>query len=191
MDVMPALEERFVTPGLVRFALSSVPLPNHPAAWPAAQAVACANRQGRGWEMQDLLFRNQRGLDKAFDRPHYRGYGESLGFDVERFEACLAIEGKAEVTRQLSDANALGLLATPTFLFGRMRPDGRLDATDVLQGLHPIADFAKVLDRLSTPPPWYRASAGVIVGAICTIVVALAGAGWRQRRRRRVRHPPS
>ena len=189
MDVMPALEERFVTPGLVRLALSSVPL--RPAAWPAAQSVACANRQGRGWEMQDLLFRNQKALDKAFDGQHYREYGESLRFDVARFEECLPVEGKAEVARQQSNAAALGLLATPTFVIGRMRPDGRMDATDVLQGLHRVEDFAKVLDRLSTPSPWYRSSAGMVVGALGAIVVALAGAGWRHRRRRGVPPPPS
>ncbi len=180
-DVMPALEERYVTAGLVRVALASAPLPIHPAAWPAAQSVACANRQGRGWEMQDLLFRNQ----KVLDWQHYRQYGESLGLDVARFERCLTVEGKAEVAQQLSNATALGLSATPTFVIGRMRPDGRMDATDVLQGLHPVGDFTKVLDRLLTPSPWYRSSAGMAVGALATAVIALAGAGLRHRRRRR------
>ena len=180
-DVMPALEERYVTAGLVRFALSSAPLPMHPAAGPAAQSVACANRQARGWEMQDLLFRNQ----KALDSQHFRQSGESLGLDVAPFERCLTAEGKAEVAQQLSAATALGLKATPTFVIGRMRPDGRMDASDVLQGLHPVQDFAKVLDRLATPSPWYRSSAGMAVGALGTIAIALAGTGWRRRRKRR------
>ncbi len=187
LDVMPALEERYVTPGLVRFALSSLPL--RPSAWPAAQSVACANRQGSGWEMQDLLFRNQKALDKAFDRQHYREYGESLGFDVARFEACLPVEGKAEVARQQSNATALGLLATPTFVIGRMRPDGRLGATDVLQGLRSVEEFGKVFDRLSTPSPWYLSPVGMPSGALATVFATLAGAAWMRRRKRGIRPP--
>jgi protein-disulfide isomerase len=182
-DVMPALEERYVTPGLVRVALSSVPL--RPAAWPAAQHVACANRQGRGWEMQDLLFRNQKALDKVLDRQHYLEYGESLGLDVARFEKCLPEEGKAEVARQRSNATALGLLATPTFVIGRMRPDGRLDATDVLQGLHSVDKFTKVFDRLSTGSPWYLSPVGMAAGGLATALAMLAGARWSRRRKRR------
>jgi protein-disulfide isomerase len=182
MDVMPALEERYVQPGLVRIALSSVPL--RPAAWPAAQSVACANRQGRGWEMQDLLFRKQQTLDKAFDRQHYRQYGESLGFDVTRFEECLPAEGRAEVSRQLSNATALGLLATPTFVIGRMRSDGTLDATDVLQGLRPVEEFAKVFDRLTTDSPWYVSPVGLTAGALASVFAAFAGTVWIRRRKR-------
>jgi protein-disulfide isomerase len=182
-DVMPALEARYVKPGMVRVMLSSVPLPMHPAAWPAAQSVACANRQGKGWEMQDLLFRKQQTLEKALDPQNHREYGESLGFDVARFEECLPVEGKADVARQLSTATGLGLNATPTFVIGRMRPDGKLGATDVLQGMHSIEKFAKILDRLSRP--WYL-SPVVMGGAIASVLVALTGMVWIHRRRRRV-----
>ena len=52
--------------------------------------------------MQNLLFRNQKALDKALDGQHYREYGESLGLDVARFEG-VSPWREAEVPRQLSN----------------------------------------------------------------------------------------
>jgi protein-disulfide isomerase len=134
--------------------------------------------------MQNLLFRSQQTLDNAIDGQHYREYGESLGFDVARFEECLPLEGKAEVARQLSNATALGLRATPTFVIGRMRPDGTVGATDVLQGLHSVEEFAKVFDRLSGRSPWYLSPVAMAASAIA-VLGTLAGAVWSRRRNRR------
>ena len=35
------------------------PLPMHKNTWDASLAAACANEQGKFWEMHDLIFQNQ------------------------------------------------------------------------------------------------------------------------------------
>ena len=56
---------------------------SHPRAWPAACAAEAAARQGRFWEMHDLLFADQGRLED----PHLWQRARVLGLDLERFDA--------------------------------------------------------------------------------------------------------
>jgi protein-disulfide isomerase len=55
----------------------------HPHAEAAAGSSEAAARQGRFWEMHDVLFRNQRHLEPA----DVLRYAERLGLDLARFES--------------------------------------------------------------------------------------------------------
>jgi protein-disulfide isomerase len=66
----------------VRLVYKHYALPNHPRARPAAIASVAAQRQGKFWEMHDLLFQNQRTLDDASIRRH----AESISLDMEAFD---------------------------------------------------------------------------------------------------------
>ena len=64
------------------FAFRTFPLTRiHPHAQAAAEAAEVAASQGRYWEMQDLLFDNQRHLEDE----ELRRYEQQLGLDPERF----------------------------------------------------------------------------------------------------------
>jgi hypothetical protein len=68
--------------GQIRFAFRHFPLTEiHPHALAAAAAAEAAARQGRFWEMHDLLFHRQPALED--DDP--RKYAAQLELDVERF----------------------------------------------------------------------------------------------------------
>jgi protein-disulfide isomerase len=68
--------------GHVRFAFRHFPLTGiHPHALAAAAAEAAA-RQGRFWDMHELLFRRQ----KALEDGDLRGYAAQLGLDVAAFD---------------------------------------------------------------------------------------------------------
>ena len=87
------------------------PLPIHPHAPLAHEAAVEAARQGRFWEMHDLLFANQ----PRFDLPQLVGYAEKLGLDMAAFQAALADHRhKAAVDRDVAEAQALGITGTPT-----------------------------------------------------------------------------
>ncbi len=98
---------------------------SHPRAWPAACAAEAAGRQGRFWEMHDLLFADQGRLED----PHLWARARTLGLDVERFDADRrdpVVE--ARVRRDFESGVRGGIVTTPTLIVGDARYAGHLDA---------------------------------------------------------------
>lgn len=99
----------------------------HPRARALAHAAEAAARQGRFWEMHDLLLEDQAHLDD----PHLWQRAERLGLDLDRFEAERRSEAVAErVERDFRSGIRAGVTTTPTlFVQGRVLtgvPDRRL-----------------------------------------------------------------
>jgi len=83
----------------------------HPHADAAAEAAEAAARQGRFWEMHDLLFRNQRHLEDA----DLRRYAGRLGLDLARFESDLLDPAvAARVERDIESGDRSGVDGTPS-----------------------------------------------------------------------------
>jgi protein-disulfide isomerase len=103
--------------GRVKLVFLHYPLDGHTNAQPAARAAIAAGRQGKFWEMHDLLFENQRSLEPA----DLERLATELGLDMARFRADMA---SAE-TQRIIDANKaagreLDVSGTPTiFVNGR------------------------------------------------------------------------
>jgi protein-disulfide isomerase len=116
----------------------------HPQAAKAAEAGACANEQGKFWQMHDLMFANQQKLDVASLKQH----AATLGLDAAAFETCLD-SGKhtAEWQKDAADAEKAGVQSTPAF-FVNGRP---------VVGAQPYEAFAEIvndeLGRLNRPIP--------------------------------------
>src|SRR5207245_9289487 len=91
---------------------------SHPRAWAAACAAEAAGRQGRFWELHDLLFADQGRLED----PHLWRRARELGLDVERFDSDR--RGDAVAARVREDFQAgvrAGVVTTPTiFVRGQM-----------------------------------------------------------------------
>lgn len=83
----------------------------HPSACDLARAGICAREQGRGAEMDDALFRNQR------EGAALAAVAERLGLDLPRFRACI---GSPQTDRKLAaDIEAGirdGVRATPSYV---------------------------------------------------------------------------
>jgi len=101
---------------------------NHQHAWRAATYAEAAGRQGRFWEMYDLLFINQaywsslREVDAEFE-----GYLDQLGLNIEQARADLEDESLIQKIRndQRSGTRS-GVRSTPTvFVDGRLVPTPR------------------------------------------------------------------
>jgi protein-disulfide isomerase len=117
----PDVRTRLVNTGQVRVRYIDYPLPMHRNTWDASLAAACANDQGKFWEMHDALFANQdRWNTEATSRP--RGpIGElarSVGLDMAKYGACMdADTHRAKIQSHLAEAEKRNIGSTPTFVF--------------------------------------------------------------------------
>jgi protein-disulfide isomerase len=123
-------------PGGVRFAFRHFPLTEiHPHALAAAAAAEAAARQGRFWDMHDLLFRRQQAL--ADD--DLRRYAAELGLDPERFDRDRSIREVLErILRDVESGRATGQVrGTPTLFIDGVVHVGAYDEAALLQVLAP------------------------------------------------------
>ena len=122
--------------GGVRFAFRHFPLTQiHPHALAAAAAAEAATRQGRFWDMHELLFHHQ----KALEEQDLRQYAADIGLDIAKFD-----EDRAgplvlsRIRRDISSALASGeVLGTPTLFINGVVHRGGYDAATLLQALAP------------------------------------------------------
>lgn len=91
---------------------------HHPSACLAATASICAHDQGQFWEYHDLLFKNQ----KHLERDDLIRHAQALGLDLDSFQGCLDGNGAREqLTEDISHGGYLEITGTPrTFVNGRM-----------------------------------------------------------------------
>ncbi len=97
--------------GKVKLVFKQYPLPGHPKAREAAKAALAADRQGKFWEMHDLIFKNQAKLEMV----NFESYAKELGLDLERFRADVKskeVEAKIEADR--AEGKRIGVDSTPS-----------------------------------------------------------------------------
>jgi protein-disulfide isomerase len=117
----PDVRTRLVNTGQVRVRYIDYPLPMHKNTWDASLAAACANDQGKFWEMHDAIFANQdRWNAEATSRP--RGplgdLAKSVGLDMSKYGACMdADTHRAKIQSHLAEAEKRNIGSTPTFVF--------------------------------------------------------------------------
>jgi protein-disulfide isomerase/uncharacterized membrane protein len=116
----------------------------HPDACQAAVAAECAARQSRFWEYHDLLFENQR----VMDRDSLFRYAREVGLDIPTFRTCLDDPAmRAPIADDVRAGIAAGIVSTPTLFINGRRIDGALD--------RPYYDYACLLEeeRLAETTP--------------------------------------
>ena len=113
-----------------------LPLSMHAKAPEAHAAAEAAHRQGKFWEMHDIIF--EKTDWKESNAETYVRYAGTLGLDVDRFRRDFA---SADVKRRVDDDSAeaarLGVRGTPAFFI-----NGRF-----LSGAQPLANFKKMIDE--------------------------------------------
>ncbi|MGH9433619.1 MAG: thioredoxin domain-containing protein, partial [Terriglobia bacterium] len=119
----------------IRFAFRQFPLVAvHPQAEKAAEASLCAGNQGKFWQAHDFLYQHPEDLtEQGLERD-----AATLGLNTAQFNQCLESgQEKARVQRDIDDAHALGLHATPTFFVNQ----------HVIQGPPALADLTGLIDQ--------------------------------------------
>ena len=100
-------------PGDVRIEVWQRPLAIHTGADRAARAALAAQRQGKFWEMHDLIFRDFGKNDQA----HLEQHAMTLQLDMEQFRSDMADPAiQARIQREHDLAEALDARATPGWL---------------------------------------------------------------------------
>ncbi|MFD4263175.1 Na+/H+ antiporter NhaA [Streptomyces sp. NPDC058534] len=109
----------------VRYVWRHLPLTDvHPNARAAAEASEAAARQGRFWDMHDLLLARQ---DELGERDLLR-HARELGLDLEVFRGDLAQRrGARRVAEDVDSADLSGVSGTPTFFVNGRRHRGAYD----------------------------------------------------------------
>ena len=108
--------------GDLKFVFRNFPLSKiHPHAVMAAVATEAAGSQGKFWEMHDIVFENQKSLDKE-NIIHFAGL---IGLDVDRFK--LDIQDKIlseKVEKDFEGGLRSGVNRTPTFFINGEKFEG-------------------------------------------------------------------
>jgi protein-disulfide isomerase len=93
----------------------------HENACDYARASICAGSMGKGEEMDDALFANQK------DRRPLSELVKGLGLDLARFEACVASRETADrLEADVQQGMRLGIRATPSFVLNGQVHSGRI-----------------------------------------------------------------
>jgi len=94
------------------------PLDIHPQSIPTAIAAEAAGKQGKFWEMEQLLFANQ----ERFGDTLYNELATQLGLDMNTFKASINDPAtKQVVTNDTTYGSSIGINATPTFFLNGVK----------------------------------------------------------------------
>ncbi len=127
----------------VRFVVRYFPLPNHKNSMTSAQAVEAAGKQGKFWEMHDILYDNQKtwGEKQVVTPSVFEEYAKQIGLDMGKFKNDVSSsEVRDRINRDKTSANSLGIQGTPTFFINGERipnPKGYEDFKNIIDGLMP------------------------------------------------------
>lgn len=120
----PTLREiKTVYSDRVRIIFRQFPLTQiHQKAYDASRAAEAAGKQGKFWEMHDLLYQKQKDWTVAPDfRKELSSYAQQLGLDVAKFETdMVSNEVSQRVAADMKRGQSVNITGTPTiFLNGR------------------------------------------------------------------------
>jgi protein-disulfide isomerase len=115
----PDIKARLIDPGKVLYRYRDFPLDGphkHPRV--SAHAAACADEQGKYWEVQDAMFRRQTDYALA-DNPMgpLADIMKGAGLNVDAWTACMkSAKFAGRIQASANQASALGMNGTPSFL---------------------------------------------------------------------------
>ena len=142
-QVLPSLKRDYIDTGLVRFIHKDLPLPFHRQAKPAAAAARCAAEQNRYWDLYSALFDQQTCLACR----GVIGIAADINLNASDLQACMQHNTtQALINANLSEAKLHNIRATPTFIIGPSRSDGK-HLGNVVEGALPWPQFKALIDQ--------------------------------------------
>jgi len=153
LSVKPQIERLYVETGKARFVYYDFPLPSlHPHAFLASRAGRCANDQGRFWEFQNVIFRNQSTwASRSNVEDDFVDYAVQAGADEDTFEKCLKSDMHADVvSANMRLGYELGIDGTPTVLVSMGRGMARRLMSFDFESIQEVVE--DLLAESATPP---------------------------------------
>ena len=126
----PDVRSRLVDKGVVRFRFIDFPLSMHRNTWPASRAAACADEQGKFWQMHDALFQAQdqwNGETTSNPDGVFKDLAKQIGLNQKQFDDCVdskKTQAKVQAHEQLAMQQHIN--ATPSFIIGGKIQEGAI-----------------------------------------------------------------
>lgn len=99
----------------------------------ASVAAQCANKQDKFWEMQEALFAKQDELSRDL----YLSAAKDVGLDVDEFTSCFDNRDTNDIIdRNIEEANAALVSATPTFFVNDIKYEGYMEYSDFISAFN-------------------------------------------------------
>jgi protein-disulfide isomerase len=151
--VWPSLRDKYVKAGKLRM-VYEFDVTDGPK---AAEAGICAARQGKFWELADLLYAHQSEW-KDGDTAAMTSYAKTAGLDTAKFTDCLNDKTVAnQVENAAKFAQDVGVPQVPAFLLIDVKEQ---KAVAAFVGSQPLSDFeSKIEEGLNPPTPTPAAAA--------------------------------
>jgi len=145
-EAEPVIRELLADYGDVRYVWRHLPLNDvHPHAQLAAEGSEAAARQGKFWEMHDLLLAHQGALN-ATDLIRYAA---ELGLNLDKFAADLRRHaGAAKTAADVDSADLSSVSGTPTFFINGRRHHGAYDIVSLASAVRAARAKAAIASRV-------------------------------------------
>src|SRR5687768_11380164 len=126
---MPTIEARLIRTVRVRWRYRDFPLQQHEFARLAAHAAACADEQGKYWEMHDRIYEGQGEWAAGEADDHSRDYARAVGLGVEWYHWRMQSGKYADgIQASVEEGARAGVSSTPPLLVGGRLYQGRIDS---------------------------------------------------------------
>lgn len=134
----PDIKARIVDAGLANFRFYDFPLTSiHQNTLFAHLAAACADDQGKFWEMHDQLFMNQPDWStQATSNPRkvIEAYATAVGLDMAAYNSCMdAQKHLGRIQANAKEGESRGVNSTPTIIVGNKVYPGGLTSDGLKQ----------------------------------------------------------
>ncbi len=126
----------------IHFQFRNYPLQQiHQNARASSRAAEAAAKQGKFWEMHDLLYENQKSWETVSDpQSIFEGYASQLGLDAAQFKKDYASGDVNDIINaDLAAGEQLDVAATPTFILQGKKIE---DSPQDLEGFSKLIDEA-------------------------------------------------
>jgi protein-disulfide isomerase len=117
----PSVYEQLVATGKLRWVYRDYPLDQiHPYTRLASHAAACADEQGKFWQMKQKLYNYQASWSFGTGQMgKFREYAKAAGADADQWQACMESARYAgRIQASYEEGSRLGVNSTPSFLVG-------------------------------------------------------------------------
>jgi|GEM_PF-389356 len=135
INTLPLIKEKYISTGKVQFAYRDFVNPSVSSmGLKTAGAATCAQNQGKFWEYNELLYKNQDKIDDVF----IRKLAKNIGLDEKAFENCLNSPNTIQaIANDYKDGENLGITGTPTFFINGKK----------VVGAKSFEEFGKIIDE--------------------------------------------
>jgi protein-disulfide isomerase len=123
----------------MQFVYRHFPLPQHANAIPASLASEAAGKQGKFWEMYEMIFSTQKDWENSTDSAKiFSGYATKLGLDMKKYATDVTSKELADkISGSVKAGVKAGINSTPTFYLNGKK----------IQNPSGYEEFKKIIDE--------------------------------------------